>query len=228
MRKNVADQFAHLYAHDVLADTAKTGDAANITASIAKDGGARAAAANSVAEVDATNMPGVYRLELAQAETNADTVAIVALSSTDNVVIDPAMVYPSAITVTANLTLGAIVVSQNVGNRNTSPISLEAIQAQEKVFVITCQDADGDPIDLSALTLRFVVHDTQATPVGVFKVDAGDIVVSGDKNEVASVTCSTTNLATASSELYWYLWDIGNDDPLARGPMTIRPALKDV
>ena len=60
-----------------------TGDAANITVVISKDGGTAASATNSISEV--ASMSGFYRVELTQAETNADTVAIKATSSTADV-----------------------------------------------------------------------------------------------------------------------------------------------
>jgi len=91
MQKNVASQKVLIYAHDTISDVAKTGDAANITAYISKDGGATAEHTTPSAnptELDSTNMPGVYVFDLAQAETNCDDFVLYAKSSTSGVAID--------------------------------------------------------------------------------------------------------------------------------------------
>lgn len=90
--KNQASQGIYLYAHDTANDVPKTGDAANITAYISKDGGAAATSTNSVSEISATNMPGVYWLSLTQTETNANQLAIKGKSSTSDVQVDPILI----------------------------------------------------------------------------------------------------------------------------------------
>ena len=90
LRKNRAGQIVAFTAVDADGDYV-TGDAANISASVIVDG-VRQAATNAVAEIDATNAPGRYRLELTQAETNADSVEVAAVSSTTDVqVLAPAL-----------------------------------------------------------------------------------------------------------------------------------------
>lgn len=88
--KNTANQKIAVRAWDKSTGAAKTGDAANITAQISKDGGT-AAATNDVnpTEVDATDHPGLYVFDMTQAETNADLVSLTAKSSTSDVVLDP-------------------------------------------------------------------------------------------------------------------------------------------
>jgi len=92
LKKNKADQKIAIYAWDDGAGAPKTGDAANITARISKDGGASAALTNSFTELDATNMKGVYVVTLTQGETDADLILISAVSSTANVVIRPVFI----------------------------------------------------------------------------------------------------------------------------------------
>ena len=93
MKKNVASQTIAVYAWDTSADTTKTGDAANITAYISKDGAA-GVQSNDVnpTELDATNMPGVYVFDLTQAETNANMFVISAKSATANITLAPVQV----------------------------------------------------------------------------------------------------------------------------------------
>ena len=96
MKKNVASQRFYIYAWDAANSAAKTGDAANITAQISKDGGA-AAATNDAnpTELDATDHPGTYYFDALQAETNADEIIVTPVSSTDDIVIRPLFIYTS-------------------------------------------------------------------------------------------------------------------------------------
>lgn len=66
----------------------KTGDVANHTIKIVQDGVVATPAA-SPAEVDATNVPGVYKIALAAAEMNFGFVTVGGVSSTSNIVIIP-------------------------------------------------------------------------------------------------------------------------------------------
>ena len=94
MYKNVASQKVAVYAWDGAAGTAKTGDAANITAEISKDGAASAATDDAnPTELDATDHPGVYLFDMTQAETNADLVIITPASSTADVIFRPVIIY---------------------------------------------------------------------------------------------------------------------------------------
>lgn len=63
----------------------KTGDAANITVRISKDGGALAASTNAPTEVDATNAPGLYRVVLTATEMDASTIDVIPKSATAGV-----------------------------------------------------------------------------------------------------------------------------------------------
>lgn len=92
--KNVASQKIAVYAHDTAADEAKTGDAANITAQISKDGAATAATDDAnPTELDSTDAPGIYLFDLTQAETNADLIILCAASSTGDIIVEPVVIY---------------------------------------------------------------------------------------------------------------------------------------
>lgn len=85
MFKNVASKFI-FFAFDATTNVPKTGDAANITAYVAKDYGTVTVLADtSATEMDATNAPGYYLFDAAQAETNGDCLLITAKSSTANI-----------------------------------------------------------------------------------------------------------------------------------------------
>jgi len=86
MLKNVAGQYIDIEAWSSATGAEVTGDAGNITAYIEKDaGGAVQSDDVNPSEVDATNMPGVYRFTLTQAETNCNNFLLKAKSATANV-----------------------------------------------------------------------------------------------------------------------------------------------
>lgn len=92
--KNVSGQKLAITAVDTSDGSLKTGDAANITGQISKDGAASAATNDTnPTELDATNHPGVYLFDLTQTETNADTIVVTAESATANISCgDPAVI----------------------------------------------------------------------------------------------------------------------------------------
>lgn len=88
MIKNQAGQTIELYAYDYSTGAPKTGDAANLTFYVAKDGGSVTALADtSAAELSSTNAPGWYRCDLSASETNFDNALFSGKSSTSNVVV---------------------------------------------------------------------------------------------------------------------------------------------
>ena len=98
--KNVANQKIHIYAYDSTTGAAKTGDAANITGYVSLDGTANAIDDTNPAEVDSTNMPGLYVFDLTQAETNCNAFALVAKSSTANIRIEPIIGFTTGAAIT--------------------------------------------------------------------------------------------------------------------------------
>ncbi len=98
MFKNVASQKVAVFAWDNAAGAAKTGDAANISAQISKDGAATAAT-NDVAptELDSVDAPGVYLFDTTQAETNANLVVIAPVSATSDIVLRPVIIYTQTV-----------------------------------------------------------------------------------------------------------------------------------
>ncbi len=92
--KNTAGQKIAVFAYTAATGAAKTGDAANITAYLSKDGAAPAAITDTnPAELDATNMPGWYVFDLTQAETDAELLIIAPLSATSGVLLDQLQLF---------------------------------------------------------------------------------------------------------------------------------------
>lgn len=85
-----------VFAFDSTTNLPKTGDAANLTAYVSKDfGSVTVLGDTSATEMDATNAKGYYLFDLAQGETNADTLLFSAKSATSNIVVvgAPATVF---------------------------------------------------------------------------------------------------------------------------------------
>lgn len=102
MNKNVAGQQVTLLVIDTATNLPKTGDAANLTAYVKKDGGAVTALTDtSATEEDATNAPGLYTFDVAQAETNADRLLFSGKSSTSGVRVIPLTVYTRPVNASA-------------------------------------------------------------------------------------------------------------------------------
>ncbi len=88
IERNVAGQKLKVYAHDSAANAPKTGDQANITAYIRKDGGALTALTDTTAtQISSSNAAGYYEFDLTQAETDAAILDVTAKSSTSGVVV---------------------------------------------------------------------------------------------------------------------------------------------
>lgn len=79
------------FAWDTGNQAGKTGDNGNHTLRLVRDG-VEDTPDNSPAEVDATNLPGVYSLALTETEMNADAVTLGGKSSTADIVIVPTQV----------------------------------------------------------------------------------------------------------------------------------------
>jgi hypothetical protein len=92
IRKNLAGQGIYFAAFNGDGE-AVAADQANITATISKDGAATAGTATT----NPTNIGGgVYWLPLSQGETNADAIAVIPVSATAGVTIDPIVLLTTA------------------------------------------------------------------------------------------------------------------------------------
>ncbi len=94
MFKNVASQLVLVFAWDNAAGVPKTGDAANITGRISKEG-VDDAATNDVnpTELSAANHPGLYAFTMTQGETNCDLFGLTPASATADIDFQPVSFY---------------------------------------------------------------------------------------------------------------------------------------
>lgn len=115
-----------------------------------------------------------------------------------------------------------------MANTTDTPVSLEMFQNESRAFTFTITDDDGDAVNLTGKTLRFVAQDSQSPPGGEFKVEGGGIDMTNAANGVVVVTIPTSASATAGTEFHWRLWNTNDNDVLANGSLVIRDALADV
>ena len=77
----------YYYAWDIVNSVGKTGDVANHTLYLVKDGGTPTAPTNAPAEISSAEMPGWYEVTLISAEATANTVLLGGVSSSSGIVI---------------------------------------------------------------------------------------------------------------------------------------------
>lgn len=159
---------------------------------------------------------GWYRLDMPDAAfaTGANRAAIGGSVAGGVVVSAPIAITTGAATVSP--------IAGTIGSRFTS--SLVTLVQYEAIgygpWVIT--DTDGNAVDLSGLTLAFVVYDLVDDADEVWRLTSGDgeITVSGDDNNQVTLTDDDTHTQTAGRWGYT-LWDTGNKTPLQWGILAI-------
>jgi hypothetical protein len=201
--KNVAAKFM-VFAFDTTNNTAKTGDAANITAYVSKDYGTVTVLADtSATEMDATNAKGYYLFDAAQGETNADVLMVSAKSATANIAVigAPAVIYTRPTTgwlapTTAGRTLDVSAGGEsgvdwaNVGSPTTAvDLSGTTIKTTQKVDVDTIKT---NPV-VNAGTITFP---TTATLASTTNITAGTITTA---TNVTTVNGLAANVITAAA-----------------------------
>lgn len=158
----------------------KTGDSANFTLRLIKDGGAATAPTNagSISEPDSTNMPGVYEITLTATEMEASFITLAGVSSTSDIVI-----YPLFLTTTtadnykanvSSLALEATLADMKGATFSTTTDSLEAIRNRGDSAWITGGGAGGS----STVTITIQDQDTNPVPNTSVQIwNTGDTVL---------------------------------------------------
>lgn len=153
MLKNTAGQRIALFAFNVTTGAPVTGDAANLTAYVSKDGGTVTALTDTTAtQMDATNAPGWYLWDVSQTESNADWLLFTGKSSTANV----SLVGQSVYTRPANFTALSI----NASGRALIQSGLQ--RNASAIVAFPMRDTTGAPLTGSTVTVSFS-HDAGAS-----------------------------------------------------------------
>ena len=197
MFKNVAAKVI-VFAFDTTTNTAKTGDAANITAYVSKDYGAVTALTDtSATEMDATNAKGYYLVDITATEANADILLISGKSSTANIAVigAPAAIFtrpqtgwlaPTTAARTLDVSAGgeAGVDWANVGSPTTAvDLSGTTIKTTQKVDVDTIKT---NPV-VNGGTITFP---TTATLASTTNITAGTITTTTNLTNLPAITAN--------------------------------------
>lgn len=214
MFKNVAAKFI-VFAFDATTNVPKTGDAANITAYVSKDyGSVTVLGDTSATEMDATNAPGYYLFDAAQAETNADCLHISGKSSTSNIKVigAPAVLYTRPTTgwlapTTAGRTLDVSAGGEagldwaNVGSPTTTlALTGTTIAVTQKVDVDTIKT---NPV-VNAGTITFPTTATLASTTNITAgtiTTASNLTTNNDKTGYSIAAGGIISGAHAAAEL---------------------------
>lgn len=184
--RNLASQGLYIYAHDRANDVAKSGDADNITATISKDGaGSEPTNTEHPTEIGG----GVYWYPLSQAETDGKILALIAVSSTEEIQIDPVIVLTQAgnaagaVLATGNPSAGANTVTITV-NDGTNPVE------NAKVKVSNGAESYRDTTNASGVVVFGLDNATWGVvitkPLHTFTLE--DLIVGTDVEKTYSMT----------------------------------------
>ena len=201
MFKNTAAKFI-VFAFDATTNVPKTGDAANLTAYVSKDYGAVTVLTDtSATEMDATNAPGYYLFDAAQAETNADCLLVTGKSATANIKVigAPAVIYTRPTTgwlapATAGRTL--VVDAAGLADANmvkAGPSGSGTAQTAGDIIGDTNDIQSRLPAALSGGKMDSVVPDTQKVDVNTIKTQT--ITCAAGVTVLASVGTAATSTA---------------------------------
>ena len=187
----------NLVCWDTVNNIGKTGDAANITVRGSRDGTLFTPSAPSVTQMDATNMPGVYKVSLTAGENDGAFVTLGGISSTASCVIIP-ISWANELTGDSFARLGAPAgasISADIATRlatagYTAPANADvtAIKAKTDVLTFTgsyvqAQVKGQDNLDFGALQKTSL---NAATPVVTVSDKTGFSLTSGERTAIAN------------------------------------------
>jgi hypothetical protein len=193
---------------DVSTGLGKTGDTANLTIKLVRDG-VVAAPTNAPVEVDAINAPGTYKIALTASEMNCDAIRVTRKSSTANVQVIPRDIPIQSIDVNVAAIGGNEAIATSAGEYGFISANVEAI--------------GGDTT--AGENLGYAFANTDALPVpkdpGIITSFAGDfrdgerVPAIFAQFTVNGVPVQLVAPPTVSATLYSY--EMSAENPLAPG-----------
>lgn len=170
-----------------------TGDVANHSTSWEKDG-TRSATTNSPAEVDATNLPGLYKVTMTATETDCIEGVLGGKSTTASVVLIPTMVSFSYLNTSAPATAGVPDVNvkniNNVAATSVTTINANVGTTQPVNFTGTAGSAlvKSDVTDIAGSAVS-----TSSAQLGVNVVNIAGQAAALDANNLLKVDVEDIN-----------------------------------
>lgn len=213
--KNTASQKLYVWAVSALTGEKLPSSAANITCKVSIDGAAPAA----LNDVNPTEIgDGLYAFDLTQAETNGNRLLFTPESSVTNTLLD-AIEHCTIVQGATNTYVSpGSAVAPSIAT--LSATNIECYQDSESPDILLgIEDEAGDPIDLSAATIRFVVWENDDPGEIYFEVDTADGITVADTNQV-TIPLDLVDTSAAGSWAY-NLWDVGAKRVLSAGQFKV-------
>lgn len=201
MATRAVQQVITYLAWDTSANTYKTGDSANHTLRWVKDGTA-SATTNATAEVDATNLPGVYKVTMTSTETDCLEGMLGGKSSTANVVIIPTMVSFDYIPNAATGTSGGLPVIGTGTNNFKSDASANVTFANTSIGSVTGSVnsvTTGVTVTTNNDKTGYSLTQSFPTNFSSLAITVGGAVTVGTNNDKTGYTASTVSDKTGYS-----------------------------
>ena len=174
---------------------------------------------------------GVYRVKIPTAQNNTLGQMRVEMDLTDmlpfgspEIQIVPQDVYDSFVAGTIPFPGNEIIVGPLIGSTRAEnfigdPLTLAIFKGEAKIFVMSVTDAAGDPVDMSAMTLRCTVENIETDAL---VSTADQVIVTGAGDDVANIYFNrATSLLISPGEYKWRLWDDVGDDVLLHGTFIV-------
>lgn len=224
LQKNVAGQKYRVFAFNYATNTAKTGDAANITCKVDKDW----AGATALADTNPTEREdGYYLFDLAQGETNAYVLDFYPQSSTASIqvigvpgtvyTIPPAWKIPNVGTVTTAVpaitsgtigTVNLVTTATNLTNLPAAPTDWLTAAAVKADAVTKIQNGLATPTNITSGSIGTVNVVVAKTGYSLAPGATVDLVDSPNATAVAAIK---TALEADGSKLD-HLWEMTEND----------------
>jgi hypothetical protein len=195
MATRALQQVVCYYAWNTSTNVYVTGDSANHSTSWCKDG-TRSATTNATAEVDASNLPGLYKVTMTSTETDCIEGVLGGKSSTSNVVLIGTMVAFGYLNTSAPATAG--IPDVNVKNmNNVAATSITTINANQGTTQAITFDGNNlpkvDVVDWAGSAANALVGG---------KVDAVNSIRTGTAQAGANGSITLDSGASATNNLY--------------------------
>jgi len=211
-------------AWDTVNNVGKTGDSANFTMRVIKDGSA-SAPTNSVSEVDSTNCPGVYTITLTASEMSADTITLAGKSSTSGVTIVPVNIVTESGRLDTSVSSRSTLTASDVWSAGTRTITDKTEFSLTSAYDPAKSAASQTSVDtantnISAIktktdSLAFTGNDVKATldgesvtistGTGAGQLDISSGIVKSDAIKILGTTLTETTggyIAAAFKKLF--------------------------
>jgi len=172
---------------DTSLNVGKTGDGANVTLNIIKDGGASTSVTNSISEPSSANMPGVYELALTSTEMNADFITVGGKSSTADTVVFPVFIQTDQgdLAIIDTSTSGTNTLINGLNDVSTSEIDTTITNNT------TISNIDSNTSAISTDVNIIEVNGTSVSSINEFKADVSSLAT--EANATSNKTAINSN-----------------------------------